>query len=133
MVNNLEHGYMPLPNYLEKTLSSVARFHDPYDPQGLQFRSRSNSADNLADQMKSASVSDSKTTLATSNHAPEDGLASPTFPRPKLNTVNTIMPTGPNANQKGSIELPSLITPVSLYGKRIRLDFYSFIFLAFSS
>ncbi|KAI8582726.1 hypothetical protein K450DRAFT_226616 [Umbelopsis ramanniana AG] len=120
MVNNLEHGYMPLPNYLAKTLASVARFHDPVDPQGLQYRSRSNSTDNLAEELRSTVLSSAKSPAALSEPILESGSASPTFPRPKVNTVNMIKPSGPNANQKVSVQLPSLITPVSLYGKRIR-------------
>ncbi|KAI9290259.1 asparaginase-domain-containing protein [Umbelopsis sp. AD052] len=98
MVNNLEHGYMPLPNYLAKTLASVARFHDPVDPQGLQST--------VISQAKSATLPE---------RISESGSASPTFPRPKVNTVNMIKPNGTNANQKVSVQLPSLITPVSLY------------------
>jgi len=121
MVNNLEHGYMPLPNYLAKTLASVARFHDPVDPQGLQYRSRSNSTDNLTEDLRSTALSHSKSSATISEPNSESGSASPTFPKPKVNTVNMIKQSGPNAIQKVSVQLPSLITPVSLYGKRIRL------------
>lgn len=116
MVNNAEHGYMPLPNYLAKTLASVARFHDPHDPQGQQYRSRSNSAENLADVLKSSVLSNSKST----EFFPDGTSTSPSSPRQKMNTVNMIPQEGPTANQKLSLQLPSLITPVSLYGKRIR-------------
>jgi 60kDa lysophospholipase len=130
MVNNLEHGYMPLPNYLAKTLASVARFHDPVDPQGLQYRSRSNSTDNIAEELRSSVISPAKSLATSSEPISESGSASPTFPRPKVNTVNMINPSGPNANQKVSVQLPSLITPVSLYGKRIRLNCF-LVFLQF--
>jgi hypothetical protein len=51
---------------------------------------------------------------------PDGTSTSPGSPRQKLNTVNMILQEGPTANQKLSLQLPSLITPVSLYGKRIR-------------
>lgn len=119
MMNNAEHGYMPLPNYLAKTLASVARFHDPHDPQGLQYRSRSNSAENLADVLKASALSSSK----SADSIPDGVSSTPGSPRQKMNTVNMISYAGPAVNQKLSLQLPSLITPVSLYGKRIRFVF----------
>lgn len=116
MVNSMEHGYMPLPNYLEKTLASVARFHDPHDPQGLQHRSRNNSEDNLADILKASNLSKNSTT----DGVPESTAFTSKTPRQRMNAVNMISYNGPNIGDKVSLQLPSLITPVSLYGKRIR-------------
>lgn len=116
MVNSTEHGYMPLPNYLEKTLASVARFHDPHDPQGLQHRSRNNSEDNLSEILKASVLSKNSTT----DNAPESAAFSSKSPRQRMNAVNMISYNGPNIGDKVSLQLPSLITPVSLYGKRIR-------------
>jgi lysophospholipase len=116
MVNSTEHGYMPLPNYLEKTLASVARFHDPHDPQGLQHRSRSNSEDNISDLLKASVLSKN----STADGVAESAAFTPGSPRQRMNAVNMISYNGPNVGDKVSLQLPSLITPVSLYGKRIR-------------
>lgn len=36
------------------------------------------------------------------------------------NTVKTVLNDGPNKGQVSTLQLPSLITPTSLFGKRIR-------------
>ncbi|CAO3703232.1 unnamed protein product [Rhizopus stolonifer] len=98
MKHTPEHGYIPLPNFLAESLSKVQRFHDPQilTNPGLSRSSSSDSLDSLA--------------------SPTSESAEPrTFGHMK-NTVKAMQPDG----KVDTFQLPSLITPVSLFGKRIR-------------
>ncbi|CEG68248.1 Putative L-asparaginase [Rhizopus microsporus] len=102
MKHTPEHGYIPLPNYLAESLSKVKRFHDPQGSPTLSGLTRSSSTDSL--DSVSASFSNFK--------VKEFGQVT--------NTVKAIERKGPEAGQVKTFQLPSLITPVSLFGKRIR-------------
>ncbi|KAG0164218.1 hypothetical protein DFQ28_000912 [Apophysomyces sp. BC1034] len=97
MKHTPQHGYIPLPNYLAQSLAKVERFHDSRSSQGLNGRSRSSSSDSL-DSLQSE---------------PKDEPSK--FGR----ITNTVRITDCD-KETNIVQLPSLITPVSLYGKRIR-------------
>ncbi|KAG1552253.1 hypothetical protein G6F51_001342 [Rhizopus arrhizus] len=96
MKHTPEHGYIPLPNYLAESLSKVQRFHDPQSSSSINRPglSRCSSSESLD------SLSESK--------SKEFGAIT--------NTVKAVEQDG----QIKTFQLPSLITPVSLFGKRIR-------------
>ncbi|KAI9277638.1 asparaginase-domain-containing protein [Sporodiniella umbellata] len=99
MKHTPEHGYIPLPNYLAESLSKVQRFHDPQNSPsssrpGLYRSSSTDSVDSL--------------------NSPTSETEPKTFGFLK-NTVKTI-----KSGKIDTFQLPSLITPVSLFGKRIR-------------
>ncbi|KAI8074030.1 asparaginase-domain-containing protein [Gongronella butleri] len=102
MKHTTEHGYIPYPNYLAKSLSKVQRFHDPRQACGETTMSRTSSV-NGRDNGNSEKLPRS------SSPTPDPELCSLT------NTVRIVNDDGTTVNQ-----LPSLITPISLYGKRIR-------------
>lgn len=93
---------LKFPNYLAESLSKVKRFHDPQGSPTLSGLTRSSSTDSLD------SVSASFNNLKVK----EFGQVT--------NTVKAIERKGPEAGQVKTFQLPSLITPVSLFGKRIR-------------
>ncbi|ORX62575.1 asparaginase-domain-containing protein [Hesseltinella vesiculosa] len=108
MKHTTEHGYIPYPNYLAKSLSKVQRFHDPRQAFGETTMSRNPSLDRLENASGSNSSSDSET----------ERPSSPT-PDPTLcNLTNTVRAV--NDGKETIAQLHSLITPISLYGKRIR-------------
>ncbi|KAI9486266.1 MAG: asparaginase-domain-containing protein [Benjaminiella poitrasii] len=101
MKHTPEHGYIPLPNYFAESLSKVRRFHDPTggsDASGTLSRSSS------YDSLDSLHISD--------NHLNEFGRIT--------NTVRFVEQEGVKKGQVKTVQLPSLITPISLFGKRIR-------------
>ncbi|CEP19649.1 hypothetical protein [Parasitella parasitica] len=101
MKHTPEHGYIPLPNYFAESLSKVRRFHDP-----------SNGSDNPT--LSRASSHESLDSLHISDKANTKDFGTVT------NTVKAIEQDGPQKGQSRTFQLPSLITPVSLFGKRIR-------------
>ncbi|KAI8086569.1 asparaginase-domain-containing protein [Halteromyces radiatus] len=118
MKHTPEHGYIPFPNYLAKSLSRVQRFHDPRNPYGYSTMSRRSS-------------SDSVDSLQSDQSQQQDPLTSPSPPIMDssfgqiTNTVRSIsrVKDESSSQQKDELiiqQLPSLITPISLYGKRIR-------------
>ncbi|KAI7865078.1 asparaginase-domain-containing protein [Spinellus fusiger] len=94
------HGYIPHPNYFTRSLVSQPRFHDPDYNQGSTDFSCSPPIDRIDDM-----------TL-------KEEEAIPYFT--KTNPVRTIVHQGPLQGQERVVHLPSLITPLSLYGKRTR-------------
>ncbi|KAG1463995.1 hypothetical protein G6F46_003195 [Rhizopus delemar] len=94
MKHTPEHGYVPFPNYLAESLSKVQRFHDP------QTVSESNSS------IYRSSSTDSLDSLSTNVFKAKE-------------VTNTVKAIGRD-NKVKVFQLPSLITPVSLFGKRIR-------------
>ncbi|KAL9548583.1 hypothetical protein MBANPS3_005617 [Mucor bainieri] len=102
MKHTPEHGYIPLPNYFAESLSKVRRFHDPGNGSDYPSLSRTSSHDSL----DSLNISDKAATPK------EFGSVT--------NTVRAIEQEGPTKGQSKTFQLPSLITPVSLFGKRIR-------------
>ncbi|CAO0802327.1 unnamed protein product [Mucor circinelloides] len=102
MKHTPEHGYIPLPNYFAESLSKVRRFHDPSNGSEYPSLSRTSSHDSL----DSLNISDKAATPK------EFGTIT--------NTVKAIEQEGPQKGQTRTFQLPSLITPVSLFGKRIR-------------
>ncbi|KAI8068972.1 asparaginase-domain-containing protein [Thamnidium elegans] len=101
MKHTPEHGYIPLPNYLAESLSKVRRFHDPTN-EDKPALSRCSSHDSL----------DSLNNSEKKSLKHEYGRIT--------NTVRSIEQEGPQKGQSNTFQLPSLITPVSLFGKRIR-------------
>lgn len=119
MKHTPEHGYIPvsvpiealdtytltqqqLPNYFAESLSKVRRFHDPGNGSDYPSLSRTSSHDSL----DSLNISDKTSTPK------EFGTIT--------NTVKAVEQEGPHKGQSKTFQLPSLITPVSLFGKRIR-------------
>ncbi|KAJ3164569.1 hypothetical protein HDU88_005216 [Geranomyces variabilis] len=104
MKNTPEHGYLPVPGYLSQTLAQMVRFHDP---QGLSVNA---------------------------NQSPSDDKDAKRFPL--TNAVNIPLRLPSPLNRRASdardahtvingtpvvrVRRPALITPPSLYGKRIR-------------
>ncbi|KAI8378619.1 asparaginase-domain-containing protein [Blakeslea trispora] len=107
MKHTPEHGYIPLPNYFAESLSKVRRFHDPQNETDKPVLSRSSSHDSL----DSLNISDKN---------PSD------FGR-ITNTVKAIEQEGPDKGKTKTFQLPSLITPVSLFGKRIRYSILEYV------
>ncbi|KAF9359828.1 hypothetical protein BGX26_011296, partial [Mortierella sp. AD094] len=128
MKNTKQHGYIPVPNYLADTLSSQARFHDLPSLNTVFGRlSRTSSGVNL----NTLPI----TSLNKHLDPAMNGLFSHHTIPPEQATINgtaagaTLPPNTPVnkirlpcfahlPNKQGKI--PSLITPPSLYGKRIR-------------
>ncbi|KAF1804265.1 asparaginase-domain-containing protein, partial [Mucor lusitanicus] len=97
MKHTPEHGYIPLPNYFAESLSKVRRFHDPGNGSDYPSLSRTSSHDSL----DSLNISDKTSTPK------EFGTIT--------NTVKAVEQEGPHKGQSKTFQLPSLITPVSLY------------------
>ncbi|KAG0359044.1 hypothetical protein BGZ54_010160, partial [Gamsiella multidivaricata] len=128
MSNTKQHGYVPVPNFLADTLSQQSRFHDLPSLNDVFGRlSRTNSGVNLE--------SLPNTNLGKHLDPAMNGLLSHHTIPPEYATTNgtaagaTLPPNTPVnkirlpcfshlPNRQGKI--PSLITPPSLYGKRIR-------------
>jgi lysophospholipase len=88
--------YQQLPNYFAESLSKVRRFHDPSSCSPLSRTSSHDSLDSL-------NISDNTNDFGK-----------------VTNTVKAIEQVGAFKGQAKTFQLPSLITPVSLFGKRIR-------------
>ncbi|KAI9313557.1 asparaginase-domain-containing protein [Dichotomocladium elegans] len=94
MKHTKEHGYIPLPNYFARSLANILQFHDPtHNPY-----SRASSPDFF----------DGRTQKEEKEK------------RYSFGTMTNVVRTVDDKNVQTCRELPSLITPVSLYGKRIR-------------
>ncbi|CAO3587890.1 unnamed protein product [Absidia cylindrospora] len=126
MKHTPEHGYIPFPNYLAKSLSKVQRFHYPRNPSGYSTMTQSTSTDSL-DSLQSDRLRPDNSTTA-SPQPPSSPNIVPVFGQ-VTNTVRSITrertteSPSTTTTQKEELviqQLPSLITPVSLYGKRIR-------------
>ncbi|KAJ1952541.1 hypothetical protein IWQ62_006199, partial [Dispira parvispora] len=101
-MKNTDQGYVPVPNFLSEQLSRIDRFHDPTGwSQGLNI-SRSSSTNSLADMA----------TMASNPHATGTPVPpSSTFPSTEHSEEQTA----------GAFTMsPWLITPKSMYGKRIQ-------------
>lgn len=127
MKNTKQHGYVPVPNFLAETLSTQARFHDLHALTTVfTQRSRSNSVAGLEDlPNKSPNKYLDSAMNGLSHHGipPEHATMNGTqsgYILPPNTPVNKIrIPCFSHLpNSQGKI--PSLITPPSLYGKRIR-------------
>ncbi|KAF9915503.1 hypothetical protein BX616_006022 [Lobosporangium transversale] len=127
MSNSKIHGYVPVPNFLAETLSKQSRFHDLQSLNTVFGRlSRTNSSVNLDSLMEPS--------LNKHLDPAMNGLSHHTIPPEKatINGTSSGARLPPNTpvnkirlpcfshlpNNQGRI--PSLITPPSLYGKRIR-------------
>ncbi|KAJ1654708.1 hypothetical protein IWQ61_005404 [Dispira simplex] len=101
-MKNTDQGYVPVPNYLSEQLSRVDRFHDPTGwNQGLNL-SRSSSANSLAD-------------IATRTPNPPVTITS----SPSVSAFPSTENLERQAVEAFTMS-PWLITPKSLYGKRIQ-------------
>ncbi|KAI8336549.1 asparaginase-domain-containing protein [Chlamydoabsidia padenii] len=116
MKHTPEHGYIPFPNYLAKSLSKVQRFHDPRNPHGHSTMSRSPSTDSL-DSLHSDQPNQSSTSPnSPPNHSPPFGQITNTVRSISRHRTDSSSPT-PSSNKEELViqQLPSLITPISLY------------------
>ncbi|KAK3818715.1 MAG: asparaginase-domain-containing protein [Benniella sp.] len=128
MKNTKQHGYVPVPNFLADTLSTQSRFHDLPSLNSVFGRlSRTNSVadlETLPNKSLNKHLDPAMNGLPTHNtippeHATMNGTSSG-YILPPNTPVNKIrVPCFSHLpNSQGKI--PSLITPPSLYGKRIR-------------
>jgi lysophospholipase len=128
MKNTKQHGYVPVPNFLADTLSTQSRFHDLPSLNSVFGRlSRTNSGvdlETLPNKSLNKHLDPAMNGLPTHNtippeHATMNGTSSG-YILPPNTPVNKIrVPCFSHLpNSQGKI--PSLITPPSLYGKRIR-------------
>ncbi|KAJ3190223.1 hypothetical protein HDU85_000516 [Gaertneriomyces sp. JEL0708] len=108
MKNTPEHGYLPVPGYLSQTLSAMTRFHDP---MGFAETVRAGTA-------AAASVDKESTKFPLTNavnvplRLPDEGGARVKVGRSPHPVIN--------GTPVARVRKPALITPPSLYGKRIR-------------
>ncbi|KAF9215565.1 hypothetical protein BGZ59_001015 [Podila verticillata] len=128
MSNTQQHGYMPVPNFLAETLSKQNRFHDLPSLNTVFGRlSRSNSSANLEslpDSSLNKHLDPAMNNLMGHHTIPPaqatlNGTASGATLAPNTPVNKIRIPCFSHLpNSQGKI--PSLITPPSLYGKRIR-------------
>ncbi|KAI1316669.1 hypothetical protein EDD11_009625 [Mortierella claussenii] len=128
MSNTKQNGYVPVPNFLADTLSNQSRFHDLPSLNTVFGRlSRNNSSVNL-ESLPNTSLNKhldpamngllSHHTIPP-EHATTNGTASGAILPPNTPVNKIRLPCFSHLpNRQGKI--PSLITPPSLYGKRIR-------------
>ncbi|KAI8990970.1 asparaginase-domain-containing protein [Mycotypha africana] len=110
MKHTPEHGYIPLPNYFAQQLSKLRRFHDPYNQSDFS----STSTPSLSRQSSSSCLHD------ISAYTPAEYDLQQDFGK-ITNTVKAVcQEEGSNKGKVSTLQLPSLITPISLFGKRIR-------------
>ncbi|KAF9934594.1 hypothetical protein FBU30_001358 [Linnemannia zychae] len=121
MSNTKQFGYVPVPNFLADTLSKQSRFHDLPSLNTVFGRlSRTNSSVDLQFQPQTSAMNG----LFTHNTIPPEqatmnGTASGVTLPPNTPVNKIRIPCFSHLpNSQGKI--PSLITPPSLYGKRIR-------------
>ncbi|KAG0221128.1 hypothetical protein BGX31_010150 [Mortierella sp. GBA43] len=128
MKNTQQHGYVPVPNFLADTLATQSRFHDLPSLNSVFGRlSRTNSGVDLEDlpnKSLNKHLDPAMNGLPSRRSIPPEqatmnGTTSG-FVLPPNTPVNKIrLPCFSHLpNNQGRI--PSLITPPSLYGKRIR-------------
>ncbi|KAF9146603.1 hypothetical protein BGX30_012839 [Mortierella sp. GBA39] len=121
MSNTKQFGYVPVPNFLADTLSGQARFHDLPSLNTVFGRlSRTNSSVDLQFKPQTSAMNG----LFTQHTIPPEcatlnGTASGATLPPNTPVNKIRIPCFSHLpNSQGKI--PSLITPPSLYGKRIR-------------
>ncbi|KAJ1908935.1 hypothetical protein IWQ60_011448 [Tieghemiomyces parasiticus] len=132
-MKNTEHGYMPEPNYFSSRLSTLGRFHDSTASLSPYALSRTSSTGSMLDLLPPNTATATK----LASPGPESDLhsdAAPTDSEVKAKSggqapaaVNgegvasdTTSDTDADPIVESSIFSPWLITPPSLYGKRIR-------------
>ncbi|KAG0266042.1 hypothetical protein BG011_003480 [Mortierella polycephala] len=129
MSNTKQYGYVPVPNFLAETLSSQSRFHDLESLSTVFGRlSRTSSNVNLEALPGSSPLNKHldpamngffKRQTIPPEHATINGTASGAMLAPNTPVNKIRIPCFAHLpNSQGKI--PSLITPPSLYGKRIR-------------
>ncbi|KAF9966382.1 hypothetical protein BGZ70_002506 [Mortierella alpina] len=129
MSNTAQHGYVPVPNFLAETLSKQSRFHDLPSLNTVFGRlSRTNSNVDLESLPNSATLNKHLDPAMNGlhrkhsippEHATINGTASGANLAPNTPVNKIRIPCFSHLpNSQGKI--PSLITPPSLYGKRIR-------------
>lgn len=129
MSNTAQHGYVPVPNFLAETLSKQSRFHDLPSLNTVFGRlSRTNSNVDLESLSNSATLNKHLDPAMNGllrkhsippEHATINGTASGANLAPNTPVNKIRIPCFSHLpNSQGKI--PSLITPPSLYGKRIR-------------
>lgn len=121
MSNTKQFGYVPVPNFLADTLSGQARFHDLPSLNTVFGRlSRTNSSVDLKFKPTTSAMNGLFTHhTIPPEHATLNGTASGATLPPNTPVNKIRLPCFSHLpNSQGKI--PSLITPPSLYGKRIR-------------
>ncbi|KAG0313241.1 hypothetical protein BGZ97_010380 [Linnemannia gamsii] len=121
MSNTKQFGYVPVPNFLADTLSGQARFHDLPSLNTVFGRlSRTNSSVDLQFKPTTSAMNGLFTHhTIPPEHATLNGTASGATLPPNTPVNKIRLPCFSHLpNSQGKI--PSLITPPSLYGKRIR-------------
>ncbi|KAF9551149.1 hypothetical protein EC957_010035 [Mortierella hygrophila] len=121
MSNTKQFGYVPVPNFLADTLSGQARFHDLPSLNTVFGRlSRTNSSVDLQFKPQTSAMNGLFTQhTIPPGHATLNGTASGATLPPNTPVNKIRIPCFSHLpNSQGKI--PSLITPPSLYGKRIR-------------
>ncbi|KAF9184573.1 hypothetical protein BGZ51_003285 [Haplosporangium sp. Z 767] len=129
MSNTKQHGYVPVPNFLAETLSNQSRFHDLESLNTVFGRlSRTNSGINMETLPNNSPLNKHldpamngffKRQTIPPEHATINGTASGAMLAPNTPVNKIRIPCFAHLpNSQGKI--PSLITPPSLYGKRIR-------------
>ncbi|RUP47079.1 Asparaginase/glutaminase [Jimgerdemannia flammicorona] len=108
MKNTRQHGYVPVHNYLAKTLANMGRFHDP---------------EGISDY--NAPTSTKEPELRPPYPGADDGHVPPVDPSVNKVRLTENMKKGKwqtiGKDEGDNIkQVPSLITPMSMYGKRIR-------------
>ncbi|KAG0233471.1 hypothetical protein BGW42_007428 [Actinomortierella wolfii] len=130
MKNTQLHGYVPVPNYLADTLSKQSRFHDLESLNSVFGRlSRTSSATDLQsltdmkppnDKHLDPSMNGFKShKLIPPTHATMNGTCSGVTLPPNTPVNKICLPCFSHLPRSIG-KIPSLITPPSLYGKRIR-------------
>ncbi|KAG0252526.1 hypothetical protein DFQ27_008018 [Actinomortierella ambigua] len=132
MKNTQQHGYIPVPNYLADTLRKQTRFHDLESLNSVFGRlSRTNSATDLQSMTENmTSPFENHLDPATMNGFLSHKLIPPTHATMNGTCSGVILPPNTPVNKicvpcfehlpRSIGKIPSLITPPSLYGKRIR-------------
>ncbi|KAI8817717.1 asparaginase-domain-containing protein [Fimicolochytrium jonesii] len=106
MKNTPEHGYRPEPGYLSKTLAQMVRFHDPIG-FAAQTSGRGGNLDSEASQYPLTNAVNVPLRLPRA-----DGKVSASGDHANHPIIN--------GTPVVRVRKPALITPPSLYGKRIR-------------
>ncbi|SCZ93091.1 BZ3500_MvSof-1268-A1-R1_Chr6-2g08455 [Microbotryum saponariae] len=111
MLKTKEGGYAPHAGFLASNLRSQARFHDPH--QDSVFAN-------------SQSVSAYSSWLSTNGSKPPSGSSSPRLPGISAPGEHDLLATMTVHTPEGPLNLPSLVTPRTAQGKRIRYAIYEY-------
>ncbi|KAI9136797.1 asparaginase-domain-containing protein [Paraphysoderma sedebokerense] len=124
MKNTAEHGYIPIPNYLSQVLESMTRFHDPF------FNSSESSSSTPDQSSRSCNTLPTHPSVAASPNVLQPELYDSVSYHESFASSSQLISAQAQDEEKVKRSEPtirvskktvkSLITPPSLYGKRIR-------------